>query len=135
MYADASLASAADRIAAYYAPTEGMVGDDLSLLQSGTGYEGNKVTGIGFDREPGFDDASFDNLGFDDFEVDTDGLTVLGGSNALDTTISSVFTDAALGTRPEDINVDGGGFVDVYASHAPEEVVPGIVFDLSLIHI
>ena len=129
VYADASLASAADRIAAYYAPTEGMVGDDLSLLQSGTGYEGNKVTGIGFNREPGFDDASFDNLGFDDFEVDTDGLTVLGGSNALDTTISSVFTDAALGTRPEDINVDGGGFVDVYASHAPEEVVPGIVFD------
>ena len=129
VYADASLASAADRIAAYYAPTEGMVGDDLSLLQTGTGYEGNKVSGIGFDREPGFDDASFDNLGFDDFEVDGDGLAVLGGSNAFDTTISSVFTDVALGTRPEDINIDGGGFVDIYASHAPEEVVPGIVFD------
>jgi len=129
VYADANLASAADRIAAYYAPTEGMVGDDLALLQTGTGYEGNKVSGIGFDREPGFDDASFDNLGFDDFEVDGDGLAVLGGSNAFDTTISSVFTDVALGTRPEDINIDGGGFVDIYASHAPEEVVPGIVFD------
>ena len=129
VYADEKLESSADRIAAYYVPTDGMVGDDLSLLQPGTGYGGNKVSGIGFDREPGFDDASFDNLGFDDFEIDINGLTVLGGSNALDTTISSVFTDAALGTRPEDINIDGGGFVDIYASHAPEEVVPGIVFD------
>jgi len=129
VYDDANLASAADRIAAYYAPTAGMIGDDLSLLQSGTDYLGNKVSGIGFDREPGFDQASFDNLGFDDFDVDANGLTVLSGASALDTTISSTFTDIALGTRPEDINVDGGGFVDIYSSHAPEEVVPGIVFD------
>jgi hypothetical protein len=34
-----------------------------------------------------------------------------------------------LGLRPEDINVDGGAFIDTYSSHAPEELVPGITFD------
>jgi hypothetical protein len=46
-----------------------------------------------------------------------------------DAVIKSTFTDLALGTRPEDINVDGGAFVDTWNSHAPEELVPGIVFD------
>jgi hypothetical protein len=35
----------------------------------------------------------------------------------------------ALGTRAEDIDVVGGAYVDTYSSHAPEEMVPGIVFD------
>ena len=43
--------------------------------------------------------------------------------------MSSTFTDLALGTAPEDINIDGGLFVDTHSSHAPEEVVPGVVFD------
>jgi hypothetical protein len=34
-----------------------------------------------------------------------------------------------LGLRPTDINVDGGGYVDVYSSYAPEELVPGSEFD------
>jgi hypothetical protein len=34
-----------------------------------------------------------------------------------------------LGTRAEDITFDGGKFVDPAHSHAPEELVPGIVFD------
>jgi hypothetical protein len=41
----------------------------------------------------------------------------------------SSFLDLYLGTRPTDINVDGGAYVDVYSSHAPEELVPGSVFD------
>ena len=129
IYADESLASAADRIEAYYVPNSGMVGDDLSLLQQGTDYSATRVQGVGFDREPGFGSARWDVVGFDDFEVDVDGLQVLSGANAFDTTISSVFKDLALGTRPEDINVDGGEFVDVYNSHAPEEVIPGRIFD------
>ena len=39
------------------------------------------------------------------------------------------FGDALLGTRPEDIEVVGGKFVDQYSSHAPEEFIPGRVFD------
>lgn len=35
----------------------------------------------------------------------------------------------ALGVRPEDIIVDGDGFVTPYTSHAPEEVIPGQILD------
>ena len=47
----------------------------------------------------------------------------------LDTSITSSYVDSALGTRPEDINIDGGAYYDTYNSHAPEELVPGIVYD------
>jgi hypothetical protein len=47
----------------------------------------------------------------------------------LDTNIQSFYRDSALGTRAEDINVDGGGYYDVYSSHAPEELIPGVTFD------
>lgn len=71
---------------------------------------------------------SFDSETFDNVEYNSDGIAELG-SGAYDTLISSTFTDTLLGTRPEDINIDGGKFVDAYASHAPEELVPGRVFD------
>ena len=129
VYEDKSLASSADRIAAYYTPTENMIGDDLKLLQSGTDYNGIKISGAAFDREPGWDSAAWDNIGFDDFEINADGLTVLSGASALDTVLQSTFSDLELGTRPEDINITGGDFIDTQNSHAPEEVIPGIVFD------
>lgn len=47
----------------------------------------------------------------------------------VDTIINSNYTDTSLGLRPEDINVDGGKYVDTYSSHGPEEFVPGRVFD------
>lgn len=47
----------------------------------------------------------------------------------LDSVISSSFADLYLGTRAEDINIVGGGFVDNYNSHAPEEMVPGRLYD------
>jgi hypothetical protein len=47
----------------------------------------------------------------------------------LDTIIESRYDDTSLGLRPEDINVDGGKYVDTYSSHGPEEFVPGRVFD------
>jgi hypothetical protein len=47
----------------------------------------------------------------------------------VDSQITSYYKDTALGLRPEDIVVDGGKFVDTYSSHAPEELVPGRVFD------
>jgi len=125
--ADADLSTTADRIAAYYYPTDGMIGDDLELLQKGTGYLSNKVQGAGFEQSPGFDSGNFDTVAFDALEVDSDGIELLG--SLIDTTISSLFTDLELGTRPEDINIDGAGFVDTYNSHAPEELIPGRVYD------
>ena len=46
-----------------------------------------------------------------------------------DAIYSSSFQDVFLGTRPTDINVDGGRFVGPFESHAPEELIPGIEFD------
>jgi len=70
----------------------------------------------------------FDSLGFDTVEYTEDGIPLVS-QNALDTVIRSTYTDSSLGTRAEDINVDGGEYVDTYSSHAPEELVPGITFD------
>ena len=47
----------------------------------------------------------------------------------LDTVIQSNYVDTALGLRPEDIVVDGGKYVDTYSSHAPQELIPGRIFD------
>lgn len=70
----------------------------------------------------------YDSLGFDTVEYTEDGIPLVS-QNALDTVIKSSYTDSSLGTRAEDINVDGGEYVDRYSSHAPEELVPGITFD------
>ncbi len=145
---DEDFASTADRIAAYYYPESGMIGDDLELLQKGTGYLGNKVTGPGFDQNPGFDSGNFDIVAFDNFEIDSDGLAVLAG---LDTIFKGIefgnpgieggeyiepgyveygyLADVELGIDPISIQVDGAGFVDTYNSHAPEELIPGRVYD------
>lgn len=47
----------------------------------------------------------------------------------IDSIIQSRYVDTALGTRPEDINIDGGAYIDYYSSHAPEELLPGVVHD------
>ena len=129
VYADANFTNAADRIAAYYTPTEGMIGDDITQLQFGTDYPGVRIYGPDFTANPGFDVASFDVEPFDAIEIDADGIALISGASALDTILRSNYTDASLGLAAEDINVDGGEYFDVYNSHAPEEFVPGIMFD------
>lgn len=99
---DSGIISAADRVAASYAPRDGMPSNDIAQLFGGVEYGGVNVMGTKFD---------------DPFTGNED------------TIIRSFYRDLDLGTRPEDIIVDGGEYVDVYNSHAPEEVVPGIVFD------
>ena len=146
--ADADFDNAADRIAAYYYPSSMMIGDSLELLQKGTGYGGTKVTGPGFDQNPGFDSSNFDVIGFDNIEIDADGIAVIGGLDTvfrgIDFPFSGIIGDAYveagyfppgyveeinLGIAPESITIDGAGFVDTYNSHAPEELVPGKVYD------
>ena len=72
--------------------------------------------------------SPFDDIPFDGVQYDENGSPMLT-DQALDTIIRSNYTDEALGSRPEDINVDGGEYVDTYSSHAPEELIPGIMFD------
>jgi hypothetical protein len=46
----------------------------------------------------------------------------------LDSAIQNTYiTD--FGTGSSDVSIDGGSYYDTYSSHAPEELVPGIVYD------
>jgi hypothetical protein len=58
--------------------------------------------------------------------VKVDGNTFVG--NVYDTVIESFYGNT-LGINPYDINVDGGGYVTTFTSHAPEELVPGHMRD------
>ena len=128
-YSAANFTNANDRIVGYYEPGASMPARDLTQLLRGIDYPGVKVQGLGFDQQPGFDFGTpFDNGLFDNIQYDADGLPMLDEAT-IDTIIQSNYTDSALGLRAEDIDVIGGAYVDTYSSHAPEEMVPGIVFD------
>ena len=49
-------------------------------------------------------------------------------STEVDTIMQSRYSDN-LGVDMANVRVDGGGYVDTYSSHAPEELVPGRMFD------
>jgi hypothetical protein len=72
--------------------------------------------------------APYDSMAFDNVNYDENGIPLVG-NDVIDTMIRSNFTEDSLGLRPEDINVDGGEYIDTFSSHAPEELVPGITFD------
>lgn len=50
-------------------------------------------------------------------------------TSVLDSNIYSTYNDTSLGIRADDIKIDGGAYYDTYSSHAPEELVPGRMFD------
>ena len=127
-YPAKNFSTANDRITAYYNPAIGMPGKDFSLLESGIVYPGVTVEGPLYTDAGGFDVGGFDSSAFDGLTIDADGTFVISDS-LLDTRITSSYTDSSLGTRPEDIIVDGGEYVDIYSSHAPEELIPGRVYD------
>lgn len=56
-------------------------------------------------------------------------ISYLDQQYILDSNIYSKYLDTELGTRPQDINIVGGAYVDTYSSHAPEELIPGRVYD------
>ena len=124
---DETFANAMDRTIAFYMPTDKQPAKELENIFYGIDYPGNKVTGSRFSLEPGMDRAGFDEAPFDNFEIGPEGIPMISG--VADSHISSRFGDSLLGTRPEDIDVVGGKFVDQYNSHAPEEFIPGRVFD------
>jgi len=93
--------AAADRIYGWYRPGASQPGRTLAQLISGIEYPGVHVKALDF------------------ADVNT----------VIDAEYSGDFTDSYLGTRTTDINVAGGGFIDTYSSHAPEELVPGSMFD------
>lgn len=72
--------------------------------------------------------AGFDTLPFDNISIGPEGYPTYD-ENLLDAIYESDFVDPYLGVGPAAIDVDGGAFVDTYSSHAPEELVPGAIFD------
>jgi len=133
--------SGVDRTMGYYVPDVNEPGLDLALLISGVDYPGVQVKGVNFDQNTGFDVGNYDINPFDNISIGPEGLPTYDPA-ILDTIYESEFTDPYLGvlpapaysgdppnTGPNPIVVAGGAFVDTYSSHAPEELVPGAIFD------
>ena len=125
---DADTLSGADRTMGYYLPTANEPGLELPLLIDGISYPGVQVTGPLFSQNTGFDVGNFDINPFDNIDYGPEGRPTYDPA-ILDTIYESQYLDPYLGTRPTDINVDGGAYIDTYSSHAPQELVPGSEFD------
>jgi hypothetical protein len=124
----ASVLSGVDRTQGYYVPTVNQYGLSLPLLIDGIDYPGVQVAGPTFVQNTGFDIGNFDINPFDNISYGPDGRPTYD-LGILDAIYRSSYLDIYLGTRPTDVNVDGGAYVDTYSSHAPEELVPGAEFD------
>jgi hypothetical protein len=118
----------ADRTMGYYTPTVDMPGLSLPLLIDGVTYPGVQVSAPGFNQNTGFDVGNFDINPFDNIAYNENGQPTYDPA-ILDARYSSAYLDVYLGVRPADINVDGGGYIDTFSSYAPEELVPGSMFD------
>jgi len=138
---DAATLSGVDRTMGFYAPTVNEPGLDLALLISGVDYPGVQVAGPNFNQNTGFDVGNYDINPFDNISIGPEGQPTYDPA-ILDAIYESEFTDPYLGTLPapayngdppttgpNPIVVAGGAFVDTYSSHAPEELVPGAIFD------
>jgi hypothetical protein len=125
---NAATLSGVDRTMGLYVPTVNEPGLDLGLLIDGVTYPGVQVSAPTFGQNTGFDVGNFDVNPFDNIAYSPEGLPTYD-PGILDAVYESRFLDTYLGTRPTDINVDGGEFVGPYESHAPEELVPGSAFD------
>ena len=124
----ASSLSGVDRTMGFYVPGPNEPGLDLPLLIDGVDYPGVQVSAPTFSQNTGFDVGNFDINPFDNIAYGPEGQPTYDPA-ILDATYESSFLDPYLGTRATDINVDGGEFVGPYESHAPEELIPGSVFD------
>jgi hypothetical protein len=137
----ASDLSGVDRTMGYYVPEVNEPGLDLALLITGVDYPGVQVSAPDFNQNTGFDVGNFDINPFDNLAYGPEGRPTYDPA-ILDAIYASEFTDPFLGTLPapaynglppttgpNPIIVDGGAFVDTYSSHAPEELVPGAMFD------
>jgi hypothetical protein len=121
---EAANQNALDRAKLYYTSEAGSAGLDYAQLFSGIEFPGYNVQGIGYSDGSGFDAYAYES------ENPTVGYSGTGDQNNLaDMILQGSYKDLLLGTRAEDIVFDGGKFIDPAHSHAPEEMVPGIVFD------
>ena len=127
------LLSGVDRTRGLYAPGPNEVGLDLPLLIDGLDYPGVQVYGPDFSQNTGFDVGNYDINPYDNLSYGPEGRPTYDPA-ILDAIYESFYGTPATGPIPTgtgytDINVDGGGYIDVYSSYAPEELIPGSEFD------
>ena len=120
--------SGIDRTQGYYVSTSNTPGLELPLLIDGLEYPGVQVYGLSYNQNTGYDVGNFDINPFDNIAYGPEGRPTYDPA-LLDAIYESPYLDPFLGTRPTDINVDGGAYIDTYSSFAPEELVPGSEFD------
>jgi len=127
--------SATDRINSYYSPTAGMAGligdgstniDAYAQLMTGLEYPGTRLVGLKFEEGEGYDVEPYDIARYDATEQDVIDPTELRN---VDQVVDSKSFTTTLGTKAEDIEVVGDAFISEYSAHAPEEVLPGGVYD------
>ena len=135
-YQALALWNAADRIYAYYDPTTnmpGLLGDGSTTLNAyaqlmtGLEYPGTRLRSTTFAAGDGYDEANFDILNYDKATDEPDATPE--ELTDLDLVVDSKTFTTNLGTRAEDIFVVGDAFISEYSAHAPEEVLPGGVYD------
>jgi hypothetical protein len=132
---DASTLNAADRTMGYYVPTVNEPGLSLPLLIDGIDYPGVQVYGPNFNQNSGYDVGNYDINPWDNIAFGPEGLPTYDPA-ILDAIYESYYPrppefplPVPTGEGATDLNIEGGGYVDVYSSHAPEELVPGATFD------
>ena len=125
---DAGTLGGIDRTQGFYLPTVNQPGRSLPLLIDGLEYPGVQVSALGFNFNTGYDVGNYDINPFDNISYGPEGRPTYDPA-LLDAIYASEYVDPFLGTRPTDVNVDGGGYIDVFSSYAPEELVPGSEFD------
>lgn len=116
IFSDSSILNAADRIAAFYQPTDNMTGRDLRQLMSGVVYPNATVLGTPFNYEDGlYSSTNFSELPYD-----------INPNAEIDANLRSPDFNYNELTNPTVYDVQGGSFKDGYG---PEELIPGLVTD------
>ena len=127
--------TATDRIHAYYHPTTGMPGllgdgstsiNAYAQLMTGLEYYGTRLLSRKFEEGEGWSVENYDMTGYDTQESQIVNPEELVN---LDQIVDSKTFTTNLGTKAEDINVVGDAFLSEYSAQAPEEVLPGGVYD------
>lgn len=115
---------AVERITNFYSPTSGMPGVDPAQLMTGIDYPGTQFANIPFASTLS-SYTYWDEQPFGDTPWDSDE----SGTRTLETTIDGGDLSylLATGIDPTDIILDGENFISPNISHAPEEMLPGIV--------
>ena len=102
--------------------------NSLDQLLTGINYPNAPTVGADFSLSPLFG-RTWDISSYDSVQYSQDGIALLS-TNVLDSIYQSNYvTQQLAGNTPDEIELQGGQYVDRYHSHAPEELVPGITFD------